>query len=620
MSIQNLFATDTKNLQELFSNSKRYIIPEFQREYSWTEINWEDLFDDIYLIFNNNLLTSSPEKPPEKHYIGSIVLESSDINGKELIVIDGQQRLTTIYLLLLSAIVVLLELAKKDDNNAKTFAERFAQLLRFEKMTEIGHPISRLRLNTNENQSIFEMYFVPSLDLRQLDCEILLKKSSSKINKNKVLKSMHNAFLYFVERIKNNVINKSDTNPSMRLAKFVNDMLENIIFISIMASDTISAYTVFETLNARGVDLSPADLIKSYALSICAKQGQDQRKEDHARDWQLLSDRIGYRRMPDFIRDYLNSMATQFTKNKDLFRQIQQIYKTSADVTKLIKELRENSELYLTLIGEEINYWRDSEKVDYTKEQSQYIIEVINVLSNIFGVKQHIPLLMACINHKIPIIEILKIVEIIMFRYYKVCGKNANQLERTFHSIANKINRQEIRNVLQIKEQLQLLYVQDSVFLESFADIVLTSSNKKLIKYILIKMELYLGSADLFKSYSSLDHETTIEHIIPQSQATKSKSIHSISNLLLIEDDDFGNSHVADKIEKYKQSELCLPHLFVEAYEQFQQLYPDRNGRINKMKQNPIHLINNYGYRKLLPVIQKTWGLQEFNIHVEDNN
>ena len=82
-----------ESLRDIFGNGKKYFVPKFQRDYSWENEHWRDLWEDIELI-------NSEEE--EHHYMGYLVLEET---GERLYkVIDGQQRLTTFSLLILAAI------------------------------------------------------------------------------------------------------------------------------------------------------------------------------------------------------------------------------------------------------------------------------------------------------------------------------------------------------------------------------------------------------------------------------------------------------------------------------------------------------------------------------------
>ena len=96
MSATN-FITENNTYRKLIGNGLTYSIPRFQRDYSWTEDEWEDLWADI-------LGTIQVDGEPA-HYMGYLVLQSQD--EKSFDVIDGQQRLTTLTLIVLAALKTL---------------------------------------------------------------------------------------------------------------------------------------------------------------------------------------------------------------------------------------------------------------------------------------------------------------------------------------------------------------------------------------------------------------------------------------------------------------------------------------------------------------------------------
>ena len=110
-----------------------FVIPPFQRAYSWEKENWEELFDDLKLILDN----TTP------HFIGSVVIQKKEY---ELIVIDGQQRLTTISLLLLA----LAKWTKKNNSGNIYFYEN--QIKDYLIVTDDdGTETTRLRLSHKNN-------------------------------------------------------------------------------------------------------------------------------------------------------------------------------------------------------------------------------------------------------------------------------------------------------------------------------------------------------------------------------------------------------------------------------------------------------------------------------------
>ena len=93
MGRANVLNTGTTNYLELIGNGKTYRVPPYQRDYAWTEEEWEDLWNDIAELRG---------QPDGRHYLGALVVQAR--SDRELLVIDGQQRLATIAVLALAII------------------------------------------------------------------------------------------------------------------------------------------------------------------------------------------------------------------------------------------------------------------------------------------------------------------------------------------------------------------------------------------------------------------------------------------------------------------------------------------------------------------------------------
>ena len=89
----NILNTRTINYMELIGNGKAYRVPPYQRDYSWSEEQWEDVWNDI-----RELRT----KPDARHYMGALVVEGK--SDREFLIIDGQQRMATLSILALAVI------------------------------------------------------------------------------------------------------------------------------------------------------------------------------------------------------------------------------------------------------------------------------------------------------------------------------------------------------------------------------------------------------------------------------------------------------------------------------------------------------------------------------------
>ena len=95
------FNTANHSFRQVMGNSLKYTVPRFQRDYSWQEEQWEELWQDV---------TALSEAKPPSHYMGYLVLQSSD--NINFTVIDGQQRLTTLSILVLAGLFELNKLIK----------------------------------------------------------------------------------------------------------------------------------------------------------------------------------------------------------------------------------------------------------------------------------------------------------------------------------------------------------------------------------------------------------------------------------------------------------------------------------------------------------------------------
>jgi len=143
MARSALLNTDTEDLKELLSNGKSYSVPAYQRDYSWKQEHWEDLWEDLKTV----------EQTREDHYMGAVVLESQD--RKHFRIIDGQQRLATLSTLILACVDYLEEIAK-----AGVDSEKNRERARLLESSYLGakdpsslRVVSKLKLKANDDAS-----------------------------------------------------------------------------------------------------------------------------------------------------------------------------------------------------------------------------------------------------------------------------------------------------------------------------------------------------------------------------------------------------------------------------------------------------------------------------------
>lgn len=531
--IQN---TTTSNFGSLIGNGRRYIVPKFQRDYSWDSEQWDDLWVDIDKMISEN----------GDHYMGYLVLQTT--NNKEYLIIDGQQRFTTITLIILAAIKSIQKLIDRGEDVEEN-EKRKQSLLN----TYIGNidPVTLeydnlLVLNRNNN-GYYKEYIVKLGELRTR-------------NTSSTEKLMKRCFEWYEREL------NSKFNSGREYAQFITTLVDNLFFTIITVNDEMNAFRVFETLNARGVQLSSSDLLKNYLFSLVDSNAQHPGRIDTLEDkWSVLTRNIRAEKLPDFVRYYWNSKNKTVRAN-ELFKAIRDDIRTDIQVFEIINEMIVYSDIYMALKNHDDEYW----------EGNQIICHQIELL-NMFGLKQPYSLLMAA-KVNLPenlFIEVLKDVTILGFRYNVICGKNPNDIERVFNEIAIKITREKIYP----KALLKKVYVDDQEFVGMFntKSMVNNSRNNKIIKYILGKLNKHNGGQREVDLYSETD---TIEHILPQNpddnwqidEDTAERLVYRLGNQCLLEkslNKNLGNSEYSVKKEIYKESSFKDTKDIAENYDRW---------------------------------------------------
>ncbi|MFA8300304.1 MAG: DUF262 domain-containing protein [Hyphomicrobiales bacterium] len=539
--------TTTNTFRALLGNGIKYIIPKFQRDYSWNAEQWDDLWQDI------QELLSSDESEDNGHYMGYLVLQSND--NKVYRIIDGQQRITTITIMILAAIKCLKDLSEKEKLSVEeqtANSERAEELIK--RYIGVKDPVTlsynnKLQLNRN-NDAYYKDYLVKLDKLRQRGIS-----ASERL--------MKNCFEWFYP-----AIGKTYTN-GVSIAEFIEAIVDKLYFTTIKVGDELNAFRVFETLNARGVQLSSSDLLKNYLFSLVDKESEHQgRIQDLELKWSELLSRLGKERLPDFLRYYWNS-HNKTVRKTNLFKTIRNKVNNQSDVFNLMNELLEYADIYVALKNPSDEYWKE-----YNGKYNS-IKEKLTVLS-LFGVKQALSLLMIA-NSKLNTDEFIKVLRhavVISFRHTIIGGLNANELESAYNTAALKIHNKGTYD----HNMLRKVYVTDTDFETTFAnkELKYTSRNKKIIRYILAAIEQQCDG----NAIDIEDERNSVEHILPQNpkdnwdwdDSTIERSVNRIGNLALLESNqnqDIGNLNYSEKVKVFSNSNFVTTKEIAESYSEW---------------------------------------------------
>lgn len=471
------FPTSTVTLKQLLGNGIRYVVPPFQRDYSWTQDQWEDLWQDIETIV--------AEDKDDVHYMGYLVLQTQD--NKIFSVIDGQQRLTTFSILTMAVLKSLQNLIdadiEADRNQIRMNNLRNSYIGYLDPVTLVSRP--KLTLN-RRNDAYYQNYIVPLTKLPRSH------QSSDR--------RLQNAFHFFCGKVTARFA--SDQKGSSH-AKFLDDLTDRLFFTVITVNDELNAFTVFETLNARGVKLSPTDLLKNYLFSVVHRDNPHRSEtETLERRWEEINGKLGQEDFPDFLRVHWNSRNAR-VRESGLFKIIREKTPDKGAVFALLRNMDEDIDAFAVLTGDEEGNW------------DQYQERWVRTL-RLFNVRQPFALLLAArrVFSEIDFTRLLHFCVIISFRYNIILNGATGDQETVYNGLALDISMGKISTADEAVKSLKRIYPSDTEFKAAFSKKSFnlnSAQGKRMIRYALFELEAAAGN--------SMDRDSqrlSVEHVLPQ--------------------------------------------------------------------------------------------------------
>ncbi|WP_367701602.1 GmrSD restriction endonuclease domain-containing protein [Helicobacter pylori] len=507
------------------SQEKQFVIPIYQRLYSWKKEQCKQLWDDIIKTGGNDQI--------EGHFIGSIVFVHDGIyttNHNELLIIDGQQRLTTITLLF----IALRNYLNDEDELLEKFSHQKIQ--------------NRYLINSDEKG---DKKF--KLILSEPDRNTLL----SLIDKNKrkpsepSLKIVEN-FKLFEEWIRKN------TDKLETIFKGLDKLM--IVWIALKKGKD-DPQLIFESMNSKGIELTQTDLIRNYIVMETEVKKQE-----------------------DFYNQYWRAMEEDFKQNETLFnrfvrhyltiktREIPNINKVYEAFKRYQQERGIETEVLLQDLQKYCGFFC---QIAFKKEADKDLNKALSFLVDL-EMDVIYPLLLELYSDYIDdilsnkdFIPIIYLIESYICRR-AVCGLGTNSLNKVFPSFTKHIQKDEYFKSLKahfvyLTEKQR--FPNNDEFKKLFITIDFYNFQKK--KYFFERLENFERKERVYT------HEYTTEHIIPQTleeewkrdlgenfQAIHDKYLHTIGNLTLTGyNTEYRNRSFQEKrdMEKgFKQSPLRL--------------------------------------------------------------
>ena len=492
---------------------KVYTIPRYQREYTWGQRDWANLYDDV---FDND----------PGYFLGSIIVIQGEIDPKTNIVdfevIDGQQRLTTISLLLTALYARINERPDAIDEDMQ--------------LDDVRPLRNRLVLKSNKGMT----RVVPQVqNHNQDDYRWILKEHAGlavvmQRPKYHGVRKMSKAFEYFYDRLGGEISGMGD-DEAVRTLLDKSRLLCSAVLVQINVDSHADAYTLFASLNNRGVPLSAVDLIKNTLLAKVADADGDE-LDYYFEQWQEVLRNLGddyatqerfFRQNYDaFRRDVnrpfvqeggaqlpLGSVATRSNLLKIYEKRIGQ----DSGALGVLDELRDNSLIYSQIIGV------DREGMDGKLERQ--LVEIARAQ----GVPSYLMLLY--LMKRKPelglddglIAGIVAVLVRFFVRRNVTDTPPTRDLERLFISICEGIEDERLEGVevaRYIKRRLVDVSASDATFKERLEGPIY-DVNPDMTRYILTVLaepSVTKEMKGLWERYPSGNYVWTIEHVFPQGE------------------------------------------------------------------------------------------------------
>ncbi len=330
-------SAQSRTVQELLNIDQNvvYKVPRYQREYSWQRSQWDELFDDLI-----------ESDRSQGHFLGTIICVNQSVDTTDasvLELIDGQQRMTTLSLLLAALLKALSAHDADLDDDGRADVVNLRRHLAYAK-----NP-SRPRLIPQHQNRNHDDYLNVLADAGTG----VKAPETSNVGNRRIMK----AYRHFQNRIAS-VVGESTGEEA---ASTVLDILEKVrraIIVKIEVGSASDAYVLFESLNNRGLPLTPIDLIKNTLLASTDTDG-DQGIEDVFEIWTNLLENLGddYNVQERFFRQFYSAFSSELPTvqgvsaitRSNLIRVYEALIKDDRDA--LVNRLANAGVLYQRIIG-----------------------------------------------------------------------------------------------------------------------------------------------------------------------------------------------------------------------------------------------------------------------------
>lgn len=503
---------------------KIYFIPRNQRKYVWSDDNWKNLLEDLYFT----------QETGKSHFLGSVVLNTQPQPNNDDVeyfeIVDGQQRITTIILIL----IVIAQIFKERRENAL-----FQGLLPYIQTTNINNETSST-LYTDVHTCIMNLIStVADIDTPYNTMQKLITNCITNKKQDLIIEK---CLRFYYENL--NTRNTEEV-AAFRIA------LVSANYINIKTNDE-DAYTVFEILNARGMDLEDHELLKNYILRYTVPVNNIDIARQEWKD--EIENRLG-KHITNFLKHYIAHKygITGVTKNRAVYDTIKK-HTSVAEVNKLFCDLKLKAKYYQQIVCE-------------NDLQGNQITEIDRVLKFMLSNRSLLfrPIYLSLLHQaelgnilEAQLVKIFKCIQYFFVCYNLISKENSNKISEGIQKYAslieNEYNNEVLKQFLQhLKDRMPTKNEFRNAFkligYSNHCEYYHDNKNKQ-------KAEMALNILEQIKSGCVDVPSFTIEHILPDSQNRENAMI---GNLMPLEENLNGlckDKPLNEKIPIYDRSKF----------------------------------------------------------------
>lgn len=523
-------ANENNILRLISGPDKKFIIPVYQRPYSWKKKNCEQLLKDLKDVY---------ERKHKSHFFGSLVYVSENSGScEEFVIIDGQQRITTVSLLLLAVRNYVLE-----------------------------HP--NLNVKSINTEKIKNAYLTDEYADNEKKLKLKLIQGDD---------AAYDALIEGKTPIEDTCVTANYNYFYSEIKKMTPEELEgvynaigklDIVSISLQPQNGDDPQLIFESLNSTGLDLETADKIRNYVLMNMKHREQEKFYKNY---WEPLEQTVGHHDINKFIRYYLANKTRKLYDEKKLYFEF--------------KYYREDSQLSIeSILQDMLEYARYYNFIVNPQQRNTSYSDILERIDKL-DVKTCIPLIMDLFKAKSSgyiseekLKKALEVIENFIIRR-EICDLPTNALNKLFVQIGAEVDKEVNNSDMDYYDAFcsKLLsktgrsrFPNNHEFREHFESYDLYDAKPSMRKYILERLENF-GNKELVAVEKLIDEKVlTIEHVMPQTlndewkkqlgknwELIQTKYLNTPGNLTLTAyNSDYSNSSFTKKKNMPGKGFLC---------------------------------------------------------------